>query len=261
MNKALVFVVDQAYASYVRLAIRDSWLLSSKNFRVFVLLSMVNTKTVQDIIDIAEAHSIDLTCVEIPQDFSLAASSVQMHTHVSPVAFAKSTLANLLPKEVEYAYYLDTDILICRNIDELIAIEPSLPFCAIDHHSNDDHVRLFGVDGTYFNTGVFVANINAWREEQVDKRAMEYLLDPPPSRKYVDQDMFMFLFKDNWQEMPAEMNFLLMENFNPLFRNGTWDAEKIDPMILHFAGKRKPWKDAVVGDTYAQEWRNRFKLL
>jgi hypothetical protein len=112
----------------------------------------------------------------------------------------------------------------------------------------------------YFNAGVMVVDLDAWRREQVEERALDYL------DRYASQVFF--------HEQEA-LNVVLAQRWRPLAQTWNWSAHPLHapaehlqgatPSILHFTGARKPWVRGGAGPWYeryvhfldATDWRGK----
>ncbi len=166
--------------------------------------------------------------------------------------YDKLMVAEFLPADVHRAIWLDCDMLVLADLSEL----STRPF---DHSSTlavqDVLVPLvssrFGVSGyremrmdpgaPYFNAGVLVIDVDAWRREHVSESGLEYL------RKFRDSVFF-------WDQ--EALNAALVGRWSALEPTWNWSAtldrlsrpsERLRPpkhgegRVVHFNGSLKPW--------------------
>ena len=87
----------------------------------------------------------------------------------------------------------------------------------------------------YFNAGVLLINLDAWRRERISKKALEYLTHNPLS-PLSDQDALNVACDGLWKKLDPRWNF-----------QGHYEKRILDmnaeerPWIAHFVGRRKPW--------------------
>jgi lipopolysaccharide biosynthesis glycosyltransferase len=157
------------------------------------------------------------------------------------VVYSRLLVADLLPADIERVIYLDCDMMVRAPIEELYAADlKGLPLGAVrdslapfiagrrDMRQNRD---IFDTADPYFNSGMLVIDLAAWRginvKAEVAVIAGKGLMD----RLYFDQDMLNLVFRNRW----AQLNW----------RWNTIDAhpahEAMDPAILHYTLKGKPW--------------------
>ncbi|MGA8494299.1 MAG: glycosyltransferase family 8 protein [Xanthobacteraceae bacterium] len=157
--------------------------------------------------------------------------------YVTPSTYAKLLLARILPSAIERVIYLDCDTIILTDISELwrLTKETSVLAACPDRHINStmsDHKREIGMPPSvpYFNAGVLVMNLAAWREGKIITNISEAAKQIPECRFY-DQDPLNRALADQMTELPAKWNVQVN------------DAAMIsDVGIVHFSGKQKPWQ-------------------
>jgi lipopolysaccharide biosynthesis glycosyltransferase len=161
---------------------------------------------------------------------------------VARIAYAKIFAANILPLEITKVVYLDTDVLILKDLSRLfeISFSQSIAACADSNEGQSDGSR------EVFNSGVMVLNLSAirnkWNLDEVKLAFEENLVS-----RWMDMTILRKLFLDDWFELPTSFNFIING------RSQKYYAEE-DISIVHFAGYPKPWTNEVdsVFDIY---WR------
>ena len=160
--------------------------------------------------------------------------------------YYKLELPTLLPPKVKKVIWLDCDLLILEDIGELWdtsieghklgAVQDAIvPFvssrCGIAKHSE------LGIDGSakYFNAGVMVADVDAWRKENVREKAMAYLKRHSGSVVFWDQEGLNAVLAGEWLEMDERWNHNASIPPSRKRLSGTG-------AIVHFAGSLKPWR-------------------
>lgn len=266
-NKGIVFVLDDAYADPGRLAMRDVWTHSGSKYPVFVMHGAnLSERSKEKILeDFSRAGAADgvVQFLDVSARGSMFAGLNV--THAGEISYAKLLMGELfwLPEKISTAYYFDVDILVMRDLSDLFEIVPKKALAAVDHESNDDHVRLLGTDGIYHNTGVLIANLNRWATINALEKFQHAIADHRRRIVHVDQDVFAIAFDDEFEELPVEYNFMTNPRFNKFFKkvdSTDWDPAEIDPAIVHFLGPEKPWNGASWSLSYKQ-WRDRRKML
>jgi lipopolysaccharide biosynthesis glycosyltransferase len=163
-------------------------------------------------------------------------------------------LENWVPIEIVKLLYLDIDILITKNIEELFATDFDTPICAVLNAPNGlargEHLENFS--GHYFNAGVLLINMHSWRELNLLKSFTE--VGSGKEYDYLDQDILNLVFQNNWTILKSEYNYLHLKEIE----NHPCGYE-INPKIIHFVGI-KPWEDTEVSP-YVIEYRNQFERI
>jgi lipopolysaccharide biosynthesis glycosyltransferase len=159
--------------------------------------------------------------------------------------YFKLALPDILPARVNKAIWLDCDLLVLDDIgvlwdeelgdNRLLAVQDAVvPLvssrCGIEHYAD------LGIDPgeKYFNAGVMVVDVAAWREGKIQQRAIAYLKRFESSVVFWDQEALNAVLVNRWKELPARWNN------NASVPSARRDADR-GPAILHFAGSLKPW--------------------
>ena len=171
-------------------------------------------------------------------------------------------LPEVLPDNVEQIIYLDGDIIVEGDIEELWNIpigEHAL--MAVSEMFHEAHYvssplalhtfKKLNIPekSKYFNAGVLKINIKKWKENNIAKRIIDYLIENKDEVLWHDQDGLNAVLWTDWGELPSEWNVM-----TALFREE--DFARIDmsketacyimknPKIIHYTNsKEKPWKE------------------
>lgn len=157
--------------------------------------------------------------------------------HISVATYLRFMVADLLPKAVSAALYLDCDTATLGDLSELSRIQekldqdsPKKPWLgAAVWESTGEHLREFGFESDkYFNAGVILINIDQWRKENVSSQLFTIARNLHGRLPWWDQDVLNLVMESRWLPLPASFN-------------ATWaDPEEL-VRIAHFSGKEKPW--------------------
>lgn len=185
--------------------------------------------------------------------------------HISSAAWARVGMASLLPDEVERVVYVDGDSFTRGSLESLFeldlegrtigaCIDRPMPTHRARHEwgREEDPRHDYGADSpvpdvfAYFNTGMLVIDLNAWKEREVERRVMSIAADLPSSYFLLDQDAMNQVLSDDW--------FLLD------WRKWNWPGflkapEAWDAHVIHFISSPKPWVSQPMGAPFAREYR------
>lgn len=161
-------------------------------------------------------------------------------------------IAEFLPAEAHRAIWLDCDLLVLADLTALwdrpfagaqaMAVQDSLvPFVS----------SRFGVGGCdelgmepktpYFNAGMMVIDVDAWRTAGISHLALEYLKKYHKRVFFWDQEALNAVLAGKWNPLEPRWNWSAN-----LDRLGGSSAYRPDPMaararVVHFNGNIKPW--------------------
>jgi len=175
--------------------------------------------------------------------------------------YLRLLIPELLPKQCERAIYLDSDVVVERDLGQLweqpIEAFPALaapnyspPF--IGYKKDENHLFSgLAPDTPYCNAGVMVMNLKRWRAEKIGPRALEL------ARKFplleADQEALNIVIAGAWGLLDPKWNVELSAvekyarflkqffNLSDLEMQQTRDELLRDPYIRHFTWRFKPW--------------------
>lgn len=193
--------------------------------------------------DIFELQELVATCYKSSLKlFSIrpdALNGFATSGHISPVAYARLLLPEVLPSQVDRVLYLDSDLVVVGNISESLeqAWNESLedtsrsrpaPLYAVQE-GDGGHLRSLGFSSSrYFNSGVMLLNLEEWRKKNYSAGLIELALRRSREFLWHDQDVLNIFFQNNWADLPTELNRMV----------GNHDGTGL---VYHFNSQLKPW--------------------
>lgn len=182
--------------------------------------------------------------------------NVYVSGHISKAAYFRLMISELLPKEIHKVIYLDVDLLVYGDIEELWNFDmQDMPVAAVADYGVISSSRLqtqkYSVIGLrvgedYFNSGVLVIDLRQWREKKYGKMVAD--LVGKQQFPHHDQDALNKVFMNEWLKLPLTWNVIppvfnlfLKILLNSKLRKAAIVAKR-NPAILHFAGRYKPWE-------------------
>ncbi len=196
-----------------------------------------------DLAAIAEEFPVQLRWYDLDQSelFQDVARRMPENKRLSNIVYARLMIDRLVGAEVERVLYLDCDMLVRDNIENLYDIDmEGFPVAAVrdsigafitggrDLRNNRD---IFDAADAYFNAGMVLIDVAKWREADIIGRLEQALTDGVMARIYYDQDFLNLVFSCNWLQLPWRWNTIDARHAH----------EGLNPSILHYTGKNKPW--------------------
>ena len=163
--------------------------------------------------------------------------------------YDKITVADFLPAEADRAIWLDCDMLVTRDVADLwemsfanettLAVQDTLVPLVSSRFGIAAYEKL-GMDSraSYFNAGLMLIDVAAWREHRVSAHALEYLKKFSRDVVFWDQEALNAALYGKWQRLEAGWNWSAN-----VHRLGSRE-EKMKGSggrIVHFNGNIKPW--------------------
>jgi lipopolysaccharide biosynthesis glycosyltransferase len=171
-----------------------------------------------------------------------------------PAASLRLLMGSCLPETVSRIIYLDADILVCgdltglwqQNLDGNIA-------CAVQ----DSYIQYLpaerpfppGVarpDRPYFNSGVMLVDLAAWRTANIEQRCLEAFANFPAGTKWLDQQVLNLCLAGRWKRMSPVWNRQFSLDLFPDWRCSPYSEVEFEharraPLVIHFCSYTKPW--------------------
>jgi len=172
------------------------------------------------------------------------------HGHISLSAYSRLFLSSILSKEIIHVLYLDCDLVVVNDIDELMNIKIDEYHVAAIEEIISEEMRnnLELRDSLYFNSGVMLINLKKWREENMESKFLEFINEKPEKIKYWDQDVLNFCLKNKWLRLPYKYNlthfFFYPEVYPSTYfgmKHDEFEESVKDPIIIHYTSHQKPW--------------------
>jgi lipopolysaccharide biosynthesis glycosyltransferase len=184
--------------------------------------------------------------------------------YLSPAAFARLKIPELLPG-LDRAIYLDSDVVVHTDLTPLWNVDlqgkavgavqdSGIPVVGAQLGIQSHDALGLEPERPYFNSGVLVMDLNAWRKHDIPERALAYLTTYADQLNTCDQEGLNAALCGHWHSLDLHWNVTteffnvedllpsspMYEDFRRRVRN-----EKADvcaaPSIIHFTSSAKPW--------------------
>lgn len=164
--------------------------------------------------------------------------------------------AKFLPADVDRILYLDPDLIVLKNLEDLYNTDLGSNFFAAASHVNKplqkiNEIRLqMDKRGPYINSGVMLMNIKLLRELQDYEEVFDYIRKNKNILFLPDQDIISAVYSDKIVSVdPYVYNMTERMLLSPKSIKNDVDLQwvKNNSAIVHYCGRNKPWKDNYVG--------------
>lgn len=201
----------------------------------------------------------------------IAADSPGLKNPNWPISvYFRLLLCSTLPENVDKVLYLDCDTLVCGSLAELwnmdiegyaVAAAPDSTGDNIMHYNRLDYDFSLG----YFNAGVLLINLLYWRNNDIERKLLEYTNKNVYILEYNDQDVLNYVFREQKKIISIKYNLMLRFFWQTRFlfvRREYWEdiSNAINnPIIIHYGGRLKPWhKESTL--VLKEVWLKYYKL-
>jgi lipopolysaccharide biosynthesis glycosyltransferase len=206
----------------------------------------------------------------IRHEVSELPSTLHASEHVSQATYLRLLIPDLLPETTTRVLYLDSDLLICRDVAELLATD----MCAHPIAAAVDQAVLavgspLGIRGwqdldlepsaPYFNAGVLLMDLDGWRNEALGQRVLDFAVQQGTHLRFWDQCALNAVFSGRWHCFDSCWNAQITDvDKSSAWMYARFDGSEVEalfdhPGILHYTGPMKPWRARYDG-LYAKEW-------
>jgi UDP-glucose:(galactosyl)LPS alpha-1,2-glucosyltransferase len=160
-------------------------------------------------------------------------------------------LPSLVPLEAKRLVYMDVDVICCRRLDELFALDlQGQAIAAVrDTKSSENAAALGLAGGKYCFAGVLVINVVYWRQQCLTEHIVSYYQQYSDKLLLLEQDALNAVINGGFTELDKRYNFLIEVN-NPLMC-----AYPEDVAILHCVNEAKAWTKGCVPQIYDLYWQ------
>ena len=121
--------------------------------------------------------------------------------HITPAAYLRLVLGEVMPLSVQRVLYLDCDILVRQPLDALWALDlDGHVLGAVAAPNDPENCRRLQLDNGrgYFNSGVLLIDLDRYRRFGVYRKAIHFVQCHPERIRWHDQDVLNHLLRDHW---------------------------------------------------------------
>lgn len=189
-----------------------------------------------------------------PAEFSLVPvgealpQALFVSNHISRAAYARLLMGEVLPPEIDRVLYLDCDLIIRGDLDDLWNTNLSDKTIGAVRETDEYYWRSrLGLPpgAPYFNSGVMLVDLRRWRKMEIGRRSLDFVREHPERLQYWDQCALNLMLHDDWMPLESKWNFQSMavgvvDHGIIRFRQV---PRRIRDMVrvVHFTTGSKPW--------------------
>lgn len=169
--------------------------------------------------------------------------------HITPACNYRLYLATAC-HDYDRAIYFDPDTITLRSVLPILNYPMNSPIIAMQELTDMNVITFGSHDRPYFNNGVFITDLNFWREYDIEKRMLAWQ-ERNGMTSCPEQDAMNAVLFEYWSPMPLSFN-----SFSWLLESNELINKTNSPLIVHFVGPDKPWNGTV--GQYHDLWRDTF---
>lgn len=173
-------------------------------------------------------------------------------------AMGRLFLGTVLPEGVQRVLYLDCDTVVLGSLRKLWGMD--LAGCVLGavmeptiYPEIKEQIGL-GKEDAYYNSGVLLIDLKRWREEDAEKRLLDFYREKGKELFACDQDTINGVFKGQIKTLSPRYNFFTNYRYfhyrdlvkqSPSYGKvpkAVFRRAKAHPAIVHYMGDERPWK-------------------
>lgn len=224
-----------------------------EEIRIHLLADGLSDQQTEKVRNVVEENGGHLSVYTVDGNY-LGTLTQGCYPYITPTTYARLFLPNLLPQEVKRVIYLDCDLLVTDSLlplwnypletgDEVAAVEDSCSANAGYYN----RLNLSADKHRYFNAGVLLIDLEAWRKRDFVNQALNLLSQEELQLDYADQDVLNVLCEGRTTYLPFRYNLqeaMLRRHVPEMNEEARRKiVENLScPAIIHFTYILKPWK-------------------
>lgn len=225
---------DNKYASYAAVVIAS--ILANANKEDYLCFYILDGGILdENKIKFNELKSIkncEIEFVKINEkDFSVY-KNIKTHSYLSVAAYYRLKLASLLPN-IDKIIYFDCDIVVNSSLKDLYETDLHENIIAGVLDVRVKHKKKWK-NTNYINSGVVLFDLVKFREQDIEHKILQYIIENADKIDTGDQDIINFVLKNRIKIVDDLWNVQVSG-----FASRTSYTNK--PKIIHYIGSDKPW--------------------
>lgn len=218
--------------------------------RIYVMESDLSDKSKRRISNIAAAANAQIHFLSVEKSLF---KGFKESRHITKETYYRMLIPKLLGKEVSKALYLDSDIIVKKDISKLWKTNIDDYYLAAVQKKDlkKKRKKKLGIpkNARYFNAGVLLINLEKWRKHHVAKKILRFSRENKSSIRFCSQDPMNAILHGKWLKINRRWNFTTSHaRLYP----------KTRPFIIHYTGKKKPWKHKHV---FRKDYKRYYKSI
>jgi lipopolysaccharide biosynthesis glycosyltransferase len=175
------------------------------------------------------------------------------------IVLARLFLDRLLPDDINRVLYLDGDTIVRGSLHNLwqIDLRGRVIGAVPEPTANTSRKEQLDIpsDGIYYNAGVLLIDLKKWRNERTGDEIVRYYLSHNGKLFANDQDAINGTLKGRIYTLPLCYNWCNTYQIYPFYaiqkmthgalhiEEEEYRAEIFNPVIVHYLGEERPWRE------------------
>lgn len=254
-NMNILVTLDSNYIKPLKVMLKSLFLNNQKeSFTIFLMHSSIKDEEISNLNNYINNNGSQLKVLYVDNScFSNAPS----HLYYTKEMYYRLLAFKLLPDDIDRILYLDPDILVINSITNLYNnnLEGYLyaaAFHDIIAFKEINKIRFYPYEiSNYYNSGVLLMNLELQRKRIDEDSIFKFVELNHVHLTLPDQDVLNALYSKQIKSLDEKLYNYDVRYFTyyKMASKGKWDMEHVinNTVILHFCGKKKPWKKGYSG--------------
>ena len=252
----LVCAADDNYAMPMVVAVHSALVNLKRDRKValYIIDGGISQFSKGRIIKSLNSEQVEISWVRPNEDLL---ANMKVERHLTIVAYYRILIPQIVPKHFDKAIYLDSDMVVRGNLEELWNIDLGENYVLAVQDDNQQYISMsgglrnykeLGIDPNlkYFNSGLLVINLKKWRTENVAHKVFSYLEQNKDYVRDHDQDGLNGVLAGKWGELDPRWNQMPRIYKYLSWQDSPYEEEVYNellhnPHIIHYTCPPKPW--------------------
>lgn len=247
----IVFITDKNFVPQTHVAIMS--LIDTKNidtkYQIYICAKQISEEQCKNFKNL----EIENVKIEVINNEDI---SIKGLTGVIPIVYWRLKLPEIIPN-CDKILHLDCDIVVKKDLSNLYNIEVNnYDIAAV----KDITPVLYNENKKYFNAGIMLLNLKKIRQDGLFEKAINLLIKGDNKYTFLEQDVLNEIIGDKLKLISPRYNFITSYRRYTKKQLYNYFGEYIsdkDIIILHYAGKCRPWMYTNV--YFAKDWEVYYK--
>ena len=262
----IVLASDDNYVPLLTISIVSFLENNSNEFNeinVFILDDGISKQNIDKINNILNKYKCNVVFIKTKNIEHLNSKIVSLEKDniASFTTYSRLFIGSLIPDNIDRIIYLDCDILVVNSVKQLWDEDISDYYCAaVLDCCNTTVQKMLGISegDNYINAGILYVNLKKWREDNVEEKFIEFIMNNQNRYYQHDQGIINNTFKNNIKIISPKynlqgyfqfMSYKVSKKFsgidNEYYSKEIIDEARKNPVVLHFCGSNffRPWKN------------------
>ena len=277
----IVLASDDNYVPLLTISIVSLLENNYKDFdeiNVFILNDGITNQNIEKIKNILNKYNCNISFIKTKdiEHLNLNIVSLERDNIASFTTYSRLFIGSLIPDNIDKIIYIDCDILNVYSLKQLWEEDISDYYCAaVLDCCNTTIQEMLGIseEDNYINAGMLYINLKKWREDNVEEKFIEFMMNNQNRFYQHDQGIINNVFKGkikiispryNLQGYFQYMSYKVSKKFscidNEYYSKEIMDDARKNPIFLHFCAADffRPWQNEK--HPYANLYRKYAKL-